>query len=391
MRHAGRPDRAHAAPPAPARARITTDPPLGQESPPRTANGRTLSRLGRRSTSDRPVPGPTYAPRREGDDVGDGPVLVFGAQRSGTTLLRLMLDAHPNIAIGPETGFLRRIGEAAQWPAVGRSGVPWSDGWSVDPETVEREFALAFERVFAAHAAAQGARRWGEKTPLNASYGERLARLWPDAQVVTIVRHPVPVVRSRARWGPSHTPPRVLENWAKVARNHVRNRAVLGSERFHLVRFEDLVSSPRPVMEEVLAFLGEPWHPDVLRHHDIAGEAEVTDGGNRTDQPVDPDRATAWTADVTDEELAIVEQVCGTEIGWFGYRTHPAQPVVALPPDALAGVAVPDTPVPAAPAPPATPPDPAPTPTAAVTSADATARVRSALRRRGLRGPKPYP
>lgn len=318
--------------------------------------------------------------------MGDGPVLVFGAQRSGTTLLRLMLDAHPNIAIGPETGFLRRIGEAAQWPAVGRSGVPWSDGWSVDPEVVEREFALVFDRVFTAHAAAHGATRWGEKTPLNTSYGERLARLWPDAQVVSIVRHPVPVVRSRARWGPSHTPPRVLENWAKVARNHVHNRAVLGRGRFHLVRFEDLVARPRHVMEEVLAFLDEPWHPDVLRHHTVAGEAEVTDGGNRTDEPVDPSRSTAWTADVTAEELELVERTCGTEIAWFGYRTDPDRPVVAIREDPLADVEVPDVPVPAAPPAPARPPTPAATSISDQRPPNPAATVRDALRRRGLRG-----
>lgn len=266
------------------------------------------------------------------------PVLVLGAQRSGTTLLRWCLDAHPAIAIGPETGFLRAVGDVLMAPAIGRDDLPWTDGWSVSEAEVEAAFADAYDRVFRAHAAASGATRWGEKTPVNIAYPHRLARTLPDARLVAIVRHPLGVAASLARWG--RAPASSLTYWRASAERLVQHSALAG-ERFHLVRFEDLLREPAAVLRSVLDHLDEQWDPAVLDPRNADGPS-TSDGGN-VQRPIDPARAVSWTERV---DPAWVRLLPAHEdaMTWFGYRPDLDDPVGTLPAPVFAGVAVPDRP-----------------------------------------------
>src|SRR4051812_34797026 len=124
-----------------------------------------------------------------------GPIFVVGTMRSGSTLFRLILDAHPNISITEETGFMGGFAAAKQIPNAprGRNWVEWL-GFS------EQEF-VARLRDFCSgmcerDAGAQGKRRWGEKTPFPSRQIVQMATVFPDPVFVAIVRHPGAVVHS---------------------------------------------------------------------------------------------------------------------------------------------------------------------------------------------------
>jgi len=254
-------------------------------------------------------------------------VIIVGAQRSGTTLVRLLLDAHPSIAIGPETAFLQHVAQGvASFTGEGRRR---QDGYLVDPDRVEAELVAAWTRVLDAHARAAGASRWGEKSPVHRYHGQAVKRLLPGSQLVAVVRHPAAVAASRGRWG--YEQRETVRDWASTVRHHLDDAERFGPARFRLVRFEDLLREPRPTMERLLAFLHEPWDERVLDHASQVPEGVVTDGGTVASAPLDPSRATAWTSEVDHEDLAVLHEEAAEELALVGYSADPTTPVLALP------------------------------------------------------------
>jgi hypothetical protein len=110
------------------------------------------------------------------------PIFIVGCQRSGTTLLRLILDSHPNISCGPETRFLAdfaRITSPPMWPRMQQYGFP-KEYW-------HRKFAELFDSFQSDYARRRGKNRWADKIPRYALYLEYLDQLFPSCQVVHVI------------------------------------------------------------------------------------------------------------------------------------------------------------------------------------------------------------
>jgi Sulfotransferase family len=118
-----------------------------------------------------------------------GPIFIIGAMGSGSTLLRLILDSHDNIAIARETGFMRAY-NAHQFIPFKWSGRNWAKrlGWS--RAELDAELGRFYDRIFMRNVERQGKQRWGDKTPYHTWHVDDMARVFPDAVFVGIVRHP---------------------------------------------------------------------------------------------------------------------------------------------------------------------------------------------------------
>ena len=116
-----------------------------------------------------------------------GPIFIGGAGRSGTTLLRVMLNAHPNICCGPELKILPSIG---QWHAVFTTGAwrPVMRCYQQTPAEVSRLFRQLIESLVANFRRCSGKRRWAEKTPENVKHMVALGMIFPDAQFLHVIR-----------------------------------------------------------------------------------------------------------------------------------------------------------------------------------------------------------
>src|SRR3954453_21234100 len=127
--------------------------------------------------------------------MSDGPVFIVGTMRSGSTLFRLILDAHPRIAISEETGFMGAVTATKDIPHW-QHGHHWFQriGWT--EEEFDARLRAFYGGLFERHARSQGKQRWGEKTPMHARHIPQMAALFPDAVFVGIVRHPGAVVHS---------------------------------------------------------------------------------------------------------------------------------------------------------------------------------------------------
>lgn len=259
------------------------------------------------------------APEVRGYEAGEAPVFVIGPQRSGTTLLRLILDSHPDLASGPETGFMRAVRMIKNVPDF-HGGDRWYEAYGFSEEDFDRHIARFYSGVFSDYAARQGKKRWVEKTPFHRYFVPEIARLFPDGKFVGMTRHPGAVAVSRKKWGYDIAP--VLEDWSTSMRRMINDYRALGPDRFAFVRYEDLVTNPRGVLAAILEFIDVPWSGNVMSHqkvHAARGASGVTTGGTRTTDAIDPRRVDEWLTDLSPEEKYLIQSIEPDELAAFGY------------------------------------------------------------------------
>ena len=246
-----------------------------------------------------------------------GPIFIIGAMGSGTTLLRLMLDSHEHIAIPHETGFMRAY-KSMQFIPFKWTGGNWAKrlGWT--KEELDEELRTFFDRIFMRYATQHGKQRWGEKTPLHTWHVDAMARVFPDAVFVGLVRHPGASTTSnmkRFSHGVAHMVLHYNRYTKEVARQAMRH-----PDRFVVLRYEDLVLNPEPVMRELLEWLGEPWSDRVLQHHEVqADRGGRIEGKSRPDEPVDSSRIDKWARTVADADRRAMTERLGRLGEFFGY------------------------------------------------------------------------
>lgn len=257
--------------------------------------------------------------------MSPGPIFVVGTMRSGSTLLRLVLDSHPHIAIGEETGFMGALAATKAIPGW-RYGREWYGrlGWS--EEELDARLRDFYGGMFQRHASRQGKQRWGDKTPFHSWHIPEMARVFPDAVFLGIARHPGAVVWSLKKKF-HYATSQAASYWASTNVEMLRQGALLG-DRFALLRYEDLVHAPEPTLRDTVAWLGEPWSDAVLNHQEVQaakGAPRLVDGSTSTREPIDTQRVDRWTEGLDAAERALLQAETGPLAAFLGY--DPADPV----------------------------------------------------------------
>ena len=197
------------------------------------------------------------------------PIFVIGSGRSGTTLLRLMIDSHPRISCGEETHFLRDLSAI--------TGEYWHllEGYGFEREYWLGRIRDLYAGFQADYLARRGKLRWAEKDPTYTPHLAFIDELFPDAQYVHVIRDAYDVVASfRERWGYRSALRVARGQWARDVRAARDFGQALPAGRYHELRYEALVESPEPTLRALLEFLVELWDEAVLRfdeaEHDSA-------------------------------------------------------------------------------------------------------------------------
>jgi hypothetical protein len=233
------------------------------------------------------------------------PIFVIGVYRSGTTLLRYVLDSHPRIASPPETNFLHRLGSTAEDPEA----LAGLESMGFDREHVLGRIRAECQYFYGNYAASRDKPRWADKTPLYVSHLPLLHQIFPDAQYVVIHRNPLDQIHSHTKGGTFlHAP--VADLFAQhgdimVAAAHYwveQSQRIIESAAAHppavVITYEQLCLDPRATIDKVLRSLGENWDDGVLEFnahgHDHGREAasiqrlrgfQLQTGGYRQWQP----------------------------------------------------------------------------------------------------------
>jgi hypothetical protein len=252
---------------------------------------------------------------------------IVGAPRSGTTLLRMMLDAHPALAIPPETGFVGTLTSPA-YDSISRQAflahVTGSENWidfqlpahalAADLESLQPfSLAEAVRRFYRLYAARFDKSRWGDKTPDHGLVLTKISALLPEARFVHLIRdgRDVAVSLRNVKFAPSRSYADLAVYWSE----RVGTMRAQGREcaNYLEMRYEALITQTEPVLRRICEFLELPFSGRMLRYYDQSPrrlqehEGRIGPDGNvlitkeqriaqqyRVTQPPDPSRIGAW-------------------------------------------------------------------------------------------------
>ncbi len=256
-------------------------------------------------------------------------------------MLALMIHAHPRLAMPPETRFListwRRRHEfgaletseqrKALARAVAGKGSKVRD-LGLRPKRVRRlirrratTVGSAFALVFRAHARLHGKARWGDKRPMYYQEVDVLLRLFPDAQIVHIIRDGRDNVASLKRmpWWVFDSISSMAE-WAFAEQCMRRNLRRLPADTFYALRYESLVSDPRIELTRLCAFLGEEFAEVMLdpsQVADVLPDRKPWHGGLRSS--VNEGAIETWRTGLEGWEVGLMETMLGRALTRNGY------------------------------------------------------------------------
>src|SRR5213082_930585 len=221
------------------------------------------------------------------------PLIILGVGRSGTTLLRVMLDRNSTLAIPYETFFVPQLAHRhRKRPKVdeflddlGRLRTLYD--WGIEPDDVRprlHEGMTTSEAI----AERQGKTRWGDKTPLYMQQLPLLERLFPDARWVHLVRDgrdaalsflELPAGFSGKTWAQ----PRTVAQFAARWRTEILAARRLGRHaggRYLELRYEDLVADPERELRRVCEHASLSWEPAMLDHTGVSEVARMPEHRN---------------------------------------------------------------------------------------------------------------
>ncbi|MEV6303622.1 sulfotransferase [Actinoplanes sp. NPDC051861] len=277
----------------------------------------------------------------------DRPIFVVGCPRSGTTMLQLMLHAHPRIALPPETRFLltayqqradfgdlnesgnrRALGEyivkSSQFGDLGLESEATVEAIVAGPPTLGSAFGI----VFKMYAERFGKPRWGDKRPLYLRHLGTILKLFPDAQIINIMRDGRDCVASlkETPWKPDEFDT-LIDYWTKSADSSLAAARYYRTDQYHQVRYEDLVADPEPHLRAICDFLDEEYDPAMTAPNKLASVAvpEYKTWHTLTHQAPTTERVASWRSRLTDDEVRKCEAAFGDRLSRFGYE--PSIPV----------------------------------------------------------------
>lgn len=211
------------------------------------------------------------------------PVFVLCMGRSGSTLLRFLLDAHPDLACPPESSLPALCGQlAVVWSLI--EGAPLSATRGDTPPEVPDAAVAGIRHMVdlmtGSYLQRRGKRRFCDKSLGSARFASLLVRAWPEAKFLCLYRHPMDVIRSGLEacpWGLNGygfdayiggSPGNAVLALARYWLDNATAIAAFEEEqpgRCHRVRYEDLVTAPEQVAGGIFAFLGVAPAPGIVQ------------------------------------------------------------------------------------------------------------------------------
>jgi hypothetical protein len=278
---------------------------------------------------------------------------IVGMTRSGTTLLRLMLDAHPELTIPPETHFIPDLigafNKGQDTPETVMELLTENRRWG-DFGISEKEMRKALEGIapldkpafparafFQLYAKKQRKPRWGDKTPGYATKLRRIHRVLKEARFIHMIRDGRDVALSLEQRDAGLSTEQVARRW-----RHRINRTRRAAEEvphYIEVRYEDLITDPEATLRRICEYIELEYDPRMLDYHkraegrlsEIERALDAEDGKRGlsaesrvdahalTSEPPQADRVGLWRGRMSAEDLAIFEENAGELLTDLGY------------------------------------------------------------------------
>ena len=273
------------------------------------------------------------------------PIFIIGTERSGSNLLRLILNAHPEITVphpphivaffapleksygnlSIEQNFRKLANDVVLH--VERHIHPWTVPLNkealIKSASPRDSFGLS-TAIYDQHLAAMGKRRWGCKSTFMIHYTDRVFARYPDAQLLWLVRDPRDVaVSSRdSVFNPYH-PYYTALLWAAQQELGLRLEGQLNQTNVLRVYYEKLVTDPHTTVAGICEFLNVPFVPSMLRFFE--SEEARTSAGQARDwqnvaQPIISSNTNKYRGRLSEFDIAAVESVAGSVMQKLDYE-----------------------------------------------------------------------
>jgi hypothetical protein len=295
------------------------------------------------------------------------PVFIGGDGRSGTTLLSVILDSHPQICVLPELHFhlprslgpdvldtlaelemkgslaltsraqrVEHVKLALQFVnRCNRAGISYRalgdainktmDATGTELVSLSERFHLN-DRLGMEVASSAGKRRWGLKIMKQIIHAEDFVDYWSDAQFVHVIRDGRDVAASQVKdhsWGYTSIHDAAI-GWASFVSSLRRLKHTLDLEE---VRYEDLVTTPRKTLVELCVSLGLTWNSRLLNHaeheHALLQSRVRHPSADQVRKPIYVSAVGRHHNDLSREEHSVFLSLAGKELSQYGYDTSP--------------------------------------------------------------------
>jgi hypothetical protein len=276
--------------------------------------------------------------------ANSSPIFIIGTERSGSNLLRLILDRHPAIAIphpphilkemmpleplygdlSDDRRFRRLVDDTVR--LVELHFFPWDaalDRDKVFAEAAGRDVYGVKAAIYDQYRRAKGKRRWGCKSTFVIHYVDRVRLHHPDAKFIHLVRDGRDVAASAKRSVFNHFHPHYVGRlWGEQQRTAIELSRTLPSDRMLGVRYEDLLDDPSGTVRRVCRFIEEDYSDDLLDYFK-GDEAQRLAGHSRSWEncasPVLKDNHAKYKRELSPAEIEAFELQAFEELRHYGY------------------------------------------------------------------------
>jgi LPS sulfotransferase NodH len=241
----------------------------------------------------------------------ESPTFLIGAERSGTTLLRLMLSHHPQIAWCNEFEYaIDQVSDDGQFPGMANyrewlktHRIFQATGFQVSPDLSYGELVQSFLRQKQAQ----------EQKPVVGAtvhrHFDRLLALWPNARFIHIVRDPRDVARSCIGMGWAGNVWTGSARWLEAEQCWEAFKQTLPGDRYVEISYEELIREPQTVLTQLANFLGVDYDPAMLQYNQ-----------DTTYEQPDSRFLNQWQRKLGDRDIQLVESRVGDLLLQRGYE-----------------------------------------------------------------------
>jgi sulfotransferase family protein len=272
------------------------------------------------------------------------PVFIVGCPRSGTTLLRLMLSAHPRIWISSEGAYVRLLrSELSSYGDLSDNdnlralyqdilpflefenflGTPpfdqfadWVKRFGADERSI-----ITFYGTWEARLVGKTELTWwGDNAPDHVDHLPYLEKLFPESKFIVMIRDPRDVWASSKvafKWDLL----KVMKKWERSVVNGLGAESRLGPARVRWVGYDDLVTAPRDQLRGLSKFLGVEYTERMLDYPESTAAEAVSRKKHHKNllRPVFPDSVGRYRQTLTQEEIAAIQRWLFWPMQWLGY------------------------------------------------------------------------